>query len=63
MSCKICEHEIVFDTEHYETAHWVHAHIVDAALCTGHRDGSDCTAIGRGLDTAEVRAGKLAGDE
>jgi hypothetical protein len=61
MICYLCRHEIVLDTEHYDTPRWVHVHIKDLALCTGHVDGSMCNWVR--LDTPEVLAGKLTGDE
>jgi hypothetical protein len=40
--CKTCDHQITCDAEHYGSPRWVHATLVDAALCIAHRDGSWC---------------------
>jgi hypothetical protein len=61
MDCITCHHEIILDTEHYDTPRWAHARIVDVALCTAHRDGSECRW--EPWNTPEVLAGKLTGDE
>jgi hypothetical protein len=64
-TCTKCGHAITVDGEHYETPRWVHAHLADLVLCTGHKDGSSCTIwpAGSRFRESDMAQSRAAGDE